>query len=148
MTSVTAARERHDSSLHGLKATASVLVPLSLALHKTCVSDITTTHDSLSVDIILSSRSSDGGVSQPLQAHSSGEVRRTARTRISCRMVEQHTRKTVGSRDAPKHDYRAVSGSTACARARASRMSNGLPLYAIVFRIRAISRERTVRNDL
>ena len=131
MTSVTAARERHDSSLQGLKATASVLVPLSLALHKTCVSDITTSHDSLSVDIILSSRSSDGGVSQPLQAHSSGEVRRTARTRISCRMVEQHTRKTVGSRinkrsiiygsrDPPKHDYcHAIDHRSLCARARA-----------------------------
>ena len=141
MTSVTAARERHDSSLHGLKATASALVPLSLALHKTCVSVNTTTHDSLSVDIILSSRSSDGGVSQPLQAHSSGEVRRTAITRISCRMVEQHTRKTVGSSTLlsmvlgthqnmiiVRFRDRPPVRRSLCARARASRMSIGLPL--------------------
>ena len=91
VTSVTIARESHDSSPQGLKATASVLVSLSLASHKTCVSDISAFQDALSVEIILSNRSSDGGVSQPLHAHRRGEVRRTARTQSSCRMVEQHS---------------------------------------------------------
>ena len=88
VTSVTIARESHDSSPQGLKATAS---PLSLASHRTCASDISTSHDALSVEIILSNRSSDGGVSQPLHAHRRGEVRRTARTQSSCRMVEHHS---------------------------------------------------------